>query len=199
VTEPNLCFEPYFLDNCKQWRERHDIGKLVEVQKYFSFWNVWLVVVFNVYHWNIVIVWLCASIAQSLLLVIFAIGLRRKSEPIRERHLRRRHHHPCPLFSGRCARDSSRNQVKQIRTKLDWKKYLVFFGSMYQVKMTKYFGKNNFSSHVLAHTTKYVIFKRLLKKLLFNDDDNWQNELLVISHSCLSINICKVKCKMLRN
>ena len=30
VTEPNLCFEPYFLDNCKDWKDRHSIGKLVE-------------------------------------------------------------------------------------------------------------------------------------------------------------------------
>jgi hypothetical protein len=32
VTEPNLCFEPYFIDNCKEWHDMHDIGKLVEVQ-----------------------------------------------------------------------------------------------------------------------------------------------------------------------
>jgi len=30
VTEPNLCFEPYFIDNCKEWNDRHDIGELVE-------------------------------------------------------------------------------------------------------------------------------------------------------------------------
>ena len=30
VTEPNLCFEPYFLDNCKDWKDQHSIGKLVE-------------------------------------------------------------------------------------------------------------------------------------------------------------------------
>ena len=33
VTEPNLCFESYFLDNCKDWNGKHDIGKLVEVQQ----------------------------------------------------------------------------------------------------------------------------------------------------------------------
>jgi hypothetical protein len=25
VTEPNLCFEPYFIDNCKEWHDKHDI------------------------------------------------------------------------------------------------------------------------------------------------------------------------------
>ena len=31
VTEPNICFEPYFIDNCKDWKDTHTIGKLVEV------------------------------------------------------------------------------------------------------------------------------------------------------------------------
>ena len=30
VTEPNLFFEPYFVSNCNDWKDKHDIGKLVE-------------------------------------------------------------------------------------------------------------------------------------------------------------------------
>lgn len=30
VTEPNLCFEPYFLESCAPHKDRHDIGKLVQ-------------------------------------------------------------------------------------------------------------------------------------------------------------------------
>ena len=31
VTEPNICFEPYFIDTCKDWKDKHTIRKLVEV------------------------------------------------------------------------------------------------------------------------------------------------------------------------
>jgi hypothetical protein len=31
VTEPNLHFESYFIENSKEWNEHHDIGKLVQV------------------------------------------------------------------------------------------------------------------------------------------------------------------------
>jgi len=40
VTEPNLCFEPYFIDNCKEWVKLHNIGKLVEVIDILFFFKI---------------------------------------------------------------------------------------------------------------------------------------------------------------
>lgn len=30
VTEPNLCFEPYFIESCAPYKDKHNIGKLVQ-------------------------------------------------------------------------------------------------------------------------------------------------------------------------
>ena len=36
VTEPNMCFEPYFINNCNEWKDKHDIGKLVQVPTFMK-------------------------------------------------------------------------------------------------------------------------------------------------------------------
>ena len=36
VTEPNMCFEPYFNNNCNEWKDHHDIGKLVQVPTFMK-------------------------------------------------------------------------------------------------------------------------------------------------------------------